>query len=170
MIIYFTIHTFRVRKYLKHSRIRNRELAEELAKAEEGERLKTAFVRNMSHEIRTPLNAIVGFTELLVKQDVRLSAEEKQQFREIILQNTSLLTHMVNDILYLSSIESGKRTVVLQPLKCNALCRNILEEQSAKNKHVKHVRFESTVEDETEVMTDSNMLTEVLRQLLSKSY
>ncbi len=170
MIIYFTIHSVRVRKYLKHSRIRNRELAEELAKAEEGERLKTAFVRNMSHEIRTPLNAIVGFTELLVKQDVRLSAEEKQQFREIILQNTSLLTHMVNDILYLSSIESGKRTVVLQPLKCNALCRNILEEQSAKNKHVKHVRFESTVEDETEVMTDSNMLNEVLRQLLSNAF
>lgn len=79
-------------------------LKEALYKANESDRLKSAFLANLSHEIRTPLNAIVGFSDLIT-----MTKEESKQkkYSEIIGLNSSLLLKLINDILDLSKIESG---------------------------------------------------------------
>lgn len=75
-------------------------------KAEESDRLKSAFLSNMSHEIRTPMNGILGFTKLLQRADI--SVENQQKFIEIIRKSSARLFNTVNDIIEISKIESGE--------------------------------------------------------------
>lgn len=77
---------------------------------------KESFMANMSHEIRTPLNAIVGFSNLLVS-DEELEPEERKIFIQTINQNCDLLLKLINDILELSRMESGKMSFRLD--NCN---------------------------------------------------
>lgn len=84
-----------------------REVEEARNKAQEGERAKTAFLRNMSHEFRTPLNALLGFTEVLCNPEFdKLSAEERQEYRDQIRANSRLMFNMFNDIIDLTNIEA----------------------------------------------------------------
>ncbi len=78
-------------------------------KAEESDRLKSAFLSNMSHEIRTPLNAILGFTNLLNEPD--LTEDERQQFSLLIKKRSFDLLNIISDILDISKIESGQLKV-----------------------------------------------------------
>ncbi len=75
-------------------------------KAEESDKLKTAFLHNISHEIRTPLNAIIGFSCLLDQPD--LTDTEKRKFIEIIQQSNNQLLSIINDIFNVSHIEAGQ--------------------------------------------------------------
>lgn len=77
-------------------------------KAEESDKMKSAFLANMSHEIRTPLNAIVGFSNIIGTEEVELSTDEKKEFLKLINTNCELLLKLINDILDLSRIESGR--------------------------------------------------------------
>lgn len=89
--------------------------SEAMEKAEQANQLKSAFLANMSHEIRTPLNAIIGFSSLIAELD--LTAEEKEQYANIITTNNELLLKLVNDILDLARIESGG--IVFHKESCN---------------------------------------------------
>ncbi|MDO9511253.1 MAG: PAS domain S-box protein [Bacteroidales bacterium] len=80
-------------------------LIKAMHKAEESDRLKSAFLANMSHEIRTPMNGIIGFSELLVTQNVGES--EKQRYVQIINDNANQLLLLINDILDISKMETG---------------------------------------------------------------
>ncbi len=73
-------------------------------KAEESDRLKSAFLANMRHEIRTPLNAIVGFSNLLISAE---DFSEKEQYHLLIRHNNELLLNIINDVFDISKIESG---------------------------------------------------------------
>ena len=78
-------------------------------KAEESDRLKTAFLQNMSHEIRTPMNAIMGFSDLLT---LNFNNKDKlEKYADIIKQRSSDLLDIINDILDISKIESGQLPV-----------------------------------------------------------
>lgn len=87
------------------------ELLKAKEKAEESDRLKTAFLSNMSHEIRTPINGILGFLKLLQTQD--LSVQEKNEFINIVNINTHRLLNTINDILEISKIDAGQISVNL---------------------------------------------------------
>lgn len=78
-------------------------------KAEESDRLKTAFLQNMSHEIRTPMNAIVGFSGLL--KDEIDNKENVERFCEIINQRCNDLLVIIDDILDISKIEAGQLAI-----------------------------------------------------------
>jgi signal transduction histidine kinase len=84
-------------------------------KAEESDKLKTAFLQNMSHEIRTPMNAIMGFSDLLTENFENKDKLEK--FTEIIKLRCDDLLVIINDILDFSKIESGLLTII--PEKCD---------------------------------------------------
>ena len=73
-------------------------------KAEESDRLKSAFLTNMSHEIRTPLNAIIGFSELLLHAD---EPEERDEFFKIISTNNEMLLKLITDVFDISKIDSN---------------------------------------------------------------
>lgn len=86
------------------------EIAKE--KAEESNRLKTAFIQNMSHEIRTPMNAIMGFSELLIRNfDNKVKLE---YFTGIISQRCNDLLDIINDLLDIAKIESGQFPVKIE--------------------------------------------------------
>lgn len=75
-------------------------------KAEESNRLKTAFLENMSHEIRTPLNGIIGFLDIITDEDI--TQEEKSEFVGIVHSCAQQLISIINDILEVSKITSGQ--------------------------------------------------------------
>lgn len=85
---------------------REEALKNAMNKAEESDRLKTAFLANISHEIRTPMNGIVGFAELLADPD--LSEGERDEFITIINDSSRQLLRIVNDMLDISRIEAGE--------------------------------------------------------------
>jgi len=74
--------------------------------AEEASRLKTAFLNNISHEVRTPMNAILGFTELL--QSDEFDRHEKERFFSIISSNSKQLLSIIDDVLEISRMDSGR--------------------------------------------------------------
>ena len=83
------------------------ETQEALEKATEASKAKQRFVQNMSHEVRTPLNAIVGFSQLLSMPDGFLTQGERDQYRGYVMNNSDILTMLVDDILNTSDLDSG---------------------------------------------------------------
>jgi PAS domain S-box-containing protein len=81
------------------------DLIEAKERAEESDRLKTAFLQNISHEIRTPMNGILGFIELLQEPDI--SGEEQKEYIEIIEKSGNRMLTTINDIINVSKIEAG---------------------------------------------------------------
>ncbi len=75
-------------------------------KAEESDRLKSAFLANISHEIRTPMNGILGFLDLL--SDENITNVEREKFMEMVNKSSQRLMGTINDIVEISKIESGK--------------------------------------------------------------
>jgi PAS domain S-box-containing protein len=92
---------------------KHKEIQAELKKAKEAAEVanatKSAFLANMSHEIRTPLGAVLGFSELLVNDE--MTSSERVDSFEIIKRNGRLLSNIINDILDLSKVEAGKLDV-----------------------------------------------------------
>ncbi|WP_462280228.1 sensor histidine kinase [Salinivirga cyanobacteriivorans] len=96
---------------------KNSDYLEAKRKAEENDRLKTAFLTNMSHEIRTPLNGIMGFTHLLSSKNY---AHEKQlKYLNIISQSSNRLLTLITDIIDISKIEAGGYTIKKQTYNIN---------------------------------------------------
>jgi len=93
-------------------------------KAEESDRLKTAFLANMGHEIRTPLNAIVGFADLL---SVVQSDEDRNQLISEIQANNQKLLHIIDGLVSMSKIEAGAKSLLKAKIDLNQVIQQIIE-------------------------------------------
>ena len=91
-------------------------------KAQESERMTTAFIKNMCHEVRTPLNAINGFAELITSDGI--SPEEKKEFSKIIYTNCHNITSMMNDVLVIAQLDSSNEVLPLEPVHISLLCHH----------------------------------------------
>ena len=134
-------------------------------RAEESDRLKTAFIANISHEIRTPLNAIVGFTSVL--PDIE-DASERQSLLDLIHENTQKLLRIVDDVVNISKIESGKEELVMTAFDLNLMLDQYVQ------------RYENDLNPEVEmttcfpqeslfITTDYSRLEEIMKHLLSNA-
>ena len=106
--LFFWSHNRNLRNTKKLDELRIKELKEANEEVQLANAAKTRFVQNMSHEVRTPLNAIVGFSQLLALPDGTFPEEEKAEFSEHIINNTKMLTMLLDDILNASAMDAGK--------------------------------------------------------------
>ena len=96
---------------------------EETRTANDANTAKTAFLNNMSHDIRTPMNAIIGFTDLAIKRE---TAAEVQNYLGKIRQSSDYLMSLINDVLDISRIESGKLTYDPVPVDISGVTDTVL--------------------------------------------
>lgn len=145
----------------------NKELEVALEKAKESDQMKSAFLANMSHEIRTPLNAIVGFSNLM-NTDIELSKAERENFTELINTNSDLLLNLINDILDLSRIESGRMSFSFQQYSLNELISTIYQTFQVLMPENVELRMQIP-EKSISIPTDKLRLTQVITNFLSNA-
>ena len=138
-------------------------------KAEESDRLKTAFLHNVSHEIRTPMNAIMGFSTLL--NDPELNSSDRIQFTDIIRQSGNQLLSIINDIVDLASIETGQMKVNLRSININRALKSLCEQFSYKERaqKVKLALKTPLKNNNAEIITDGTKLVQILSNLINNA-
>ena len=140
----------------------------EKIRAVEGSLAKSQFLFNMSHDIRTPMNAIIGYTNLALKEPA--SPELHDYLKKIDISGKSLLS-LINDILEMSRFESGAVSLELSPMDlCAAFddIRDLFAEQM-KQKELRFSVHTSQIQNRF-VWCDRNNLTRVLMNLVSNAY
>ena len=142
------------------------ELRKAKEKAEESDRFKSAFLANMSHEIRTPLNAIVGFSGVLISDDC--DAESRHEYVAIIQKNSDLLLRLINDILDISRLETGRLKLSYEEVEIVSLCQSVLATTSYGKRDVVEYVFRTPCE-EFILETDVQRLQQILINLLSNA-
>jgi len=151
---------------------RTKELVHAKEKAEESDKLKSAFLANMSHEIRTPLNGIVGFLQFINSDD--LSTTRRQEYINIINNNTTQLLRIINDIVDISKIEAQQMTITPVPVNINELMNELwvffIAYLQANNKgHVKLVLDDNEMIVPSIIYIDSVRLRQVLNNLINNA-
>lgn len=135
-------------------------------KAEESDRLKTAFLANMGHEIRTPLNAIVGFADLLPVVD---NDEDRNQIIAEIQQNNHKLLGIIDGLVSMSKIEAEAKSLVKQQIDLVPVLRQIVDAFSPIVDSQQVVLATQFPVDELLVTTDVNKVKEIMTNLVDNS-
>jgi PAS domain S-box-containing protein len=144
------------------------ELRKAKEKAEESDRLKSAFMANMSHEIRTPMNGILGFADLL--KNPMLSGESQKMYIEAISSSGKRMLSIINDLIDISKIEAGQIELRREPTDL----RKLLEEQimffrpEAEKKKIS-LSLKAELPADFIFETDRTKLAQVLTNLLKNS-
>lgn len=99
------------------------DLVQAKEKAEESDRLKSAFLANISHEIRTPMNGILGFAELL--KEPELTGDEQSEYIDLIRQSGERMLSLINDLIDISRIEAGETFFQITETPVNTLLHNL---------------------------------------------
>jgi signal transduction histidine kinase/CheY-like chemotaxis protein len=151
----------------------NAELHIAKEKAQESDRLKTAFLQNMSHEIRTPMNAIMGFSELLVNQ--YNNKPKLEHYTQIIQQRCSDLLELINEILDIAKIESGQLPVNLEECHLPSLFHELNDFFMEYRKKINKQRINFTTHPDctsanTVILTDKIKLKQIFINLISNSF
>ncbi len=120
----------------------NVELEVQRQQVEEADRLKSEFLSNMSHELRTPLNSVMTLSHVLILQAGEKLSEEEINYLTIIERNGKQLLNLINDILDLSKIESGRMEVSLKDFSIRAMIDVVVEslEPVAEEKGIELIR------------------------------
>ena len=154
-----------------HDITKRKENEEELInaqlKAETANRSKSEFLANMSHEIRTPMNAILGFTEILQRLEID---SKKSHYIDTIHTSGKSLLHLINDILDLSRIESGKMVLQNHAIAIKTLATE-LDSLFAQKVYDKGLSFECIIDENLPdvVIIDESRLRQVLINLIGNA-
>lgn len=139
-------------------------------KAEQSDRLKTAFLNNISHEIRTPMNAIIGFSSLLSASSE--SREEQESFISLIQDSSYQLLSIINDIVDISSIEAGTIKKKITSLNLNAALRNLHSQFNLKtpDRDISLNLITELTDDRSVIETDQTRLKQIVSNLLDNAF
>ncbi len=138
-------------------------------KAEESNRLKTAFLNNVSHEIRTPFNGILGFLSLMAKNDI--SDDDRRQYISIINHSAQRLLNTINDIVESSQIQTGQITIKLTDTSLTQIIKeiSIQHKEAATNKGLSFQIINKLPDDLTTMTTDRSKLLAILNKLIDNA-
>ena len=160
-MVLLTIDDITARKELENELIKARD------KAEESDRLKSAFLANISHEIRTPMNGIMGFSEMLMKPG--LSEEKKRNFSNLIQDGCRQLLSIITDVIEISMLDSDQMSVIKTRFKINEFMQGLVLQfrSSARYKNLR-LKFVRSGSDPT-INTDREKLEHIFSNLISNA-
>ncbi len=138
-------------------------------KAEENDRLKTAFLQNISHEIRTPMNAIYGFSTLL--EDPSLTLEEQKKYIGIIRSSSTQLLSIVTDILTIASIETHQLESSFETISVKYLLSELFTifKPQADDREIHLIAHQATADEDINIESDRSKIIQILSNLISNA-
>jgi signal transduction histidine kinase len=154
-----------IERDITKDKLMEQELINAKEKAEESDKLKSAFIANMSHEIRTPLNAIVGFSKIIAETQ---DPDERRSYYSIVDTNNGRLLGLINEILDLSKIESGIMEFDMDTTHLSPLCRDVQQSLALRCQPGVQLLFEEA-NPELIVHSDKNRLSQVLNNLIGNA-
>ncbi|HEV8180784.1 MAG TPA: PAS domain-containing sensor histidine kinase [Candidatus Angelobacter sp.] len=155
-------------QYTAELTLKNEQLEARNREVERANRLKNEFLASMSHELRTPLHTIIGFSELLGEQLEGPLGEKQQRFVGHILQDARHLLELINEILDISKIESGRLELKREPFDFSQCVEEVLagiRHQAA----TKNITLENKNRFHDSLYADRLRVKEILYNLLSNA-
>ena len=168
LLIGFFIYRMNRLRYLRKLQKQNHELLIARDKAQESERMKINFLQNMSHEIRTPLNVISGYAQIISNPNARLTDTERADMALRITHSTSIIVHIVDEILDISGKESIHYLDKTDLVNCNALAREMLAPYMGQQGDVE-VKFEALLKDNCCILANRHEVEKILHHLLDNA-
>jgi len=145
------------------------QLIEAKEAAIESDRLKSAFLSNMSHEIRTPMNSILGFSNLILSED--LTEDLKNKYSSLIQNSGEVLVKLIDDIIDISKIESNQLEVLQEEFTVNDIVSELeVEYSNLKDENIKKIQilFKNTAEP-VRIKSDRSRIKQILNNLINNS-
>lgn len=157
-------------KLFEENKRQTKEIEIAKLKAEESDRLKSAFLMNLSHEIRTPMNAILGFSDLLANPN--LSADEKRNYINVIQKSGKNLIEIIDDLVEMSKIDSELIKPNSQAFKLNHFIHTIASTYKTlyENENVLFELNEPKSEEDVTIISDQTKLNEIITNLLNNAF
>lgn len=163
LIILISISTYFYFSWKKERKMKL-ELKRLHAKAQESEMMKQEFINSICHEIRTPLNGIVGFSDLIMNEDIDI--EMRREFPAEIQKSTALLTSLVNCMLEVANLDVSDEKLACSTVDLNGMCIQEMEQIERKP----GIEYNLDIaEENTFIMTHENYLAQVIGHLLSNA-
>ena len=154
---------------LEASRRNEEQLAAKNLELQRATRLKSEFLANMSHELRTPLNAIIGFSDLLLQNELGPLAAPQREFLESILRNGHHLLGLINSVLDLSKIEAGRMTLDLTTTDVREAITSAVTDTAALRADKRHRCTLKLDAASLTIVADPTRVRQVLYNLLSNA-
>lgn len=168
LVVLFLVWNSLLRKEIRRRKRAELDLAAAIQVAEDASRAKSTFLATMSHEIRTPMNAVLGVLELLKQSRGTIDS----QFASIdaAYESARALLSLIEDILDLSKIESGKLELAVEPTDCDALVRSVANVFGGLARQ-RHIRFSLEIDNPHQLgaTIDPIRLRQILSNLLSNA-
>jgi PAS domain S-box-containing protein len=141
----------------------------DITKEVDSDRAKSEFVSTVSHELRTPVTAIKGYTDLIYSGMVGEINDNQKQFLGIVKSNTERLTALINDLLDISRVETGRVRFEPEPVQLGDIIKNVIDAlaPNAEDKeHTLNLKVEAGL---AEIMGDPNRLNQVFTNLVGNA-
>ncbi len=165
-LIWRNVTRQRMRKQLLEQ---NKELEIALSRAQESDRMKSAFIRHVSHEIRTPLNVITGYAQVITNPQYKLNERERSKIMNDIMDNTAGITSIVNELLDVANEESKEYYAKNDVIDVDQLCQGVMDEFGKTNKDRLKLNYVNLLDEGFTLRSNQEALRKILWHLMDNA-
>ncbi|UCD37263.1 MAG: hypothetical protein JSW54_10565, partial [Fidelibacterota bacterium] len=158
-----------IQEYSQKLETQNLTLAQAINEAERATRTKSEFLAKMSHELRTPLNSVIGFTNVLLKNQDQKLGEKDLTYLDRILSNSQHLLSLINDILDLSKVEAGKLELEISSVSLDQVVNETVAQLEGQVRGTEVQLLAELPAEVTPIQTDKAKLKQVLINLVGNA-